>query len=152
MSYISPQSHLLNLLFWLQKKLQNSLFPSDFLKFVCEWLDPEDRIHQKDWTRVAEIGLGLTFAEIRRIRDLKESAGRSPTEYLLEQWVEKGKTLEQFETLMKDMGVRNVVLEMKKLNLNADSSSNPRTPRESPRPPGLLRVNMVSAGIRDSTA
>ena len=114
-------------------------------------MDLEDRIHQRDWTRVAEKGLGLTFQEIMWIRD-SESARRSPTEYLLEQWVEKGKTLKQFETLMEEMGVRNVVLKMKELDLNVDSSSNPRTPRESPRPPALLRVNMVSAGIRDSTA
>ena len=80
---------------------------------------------------MAEKGLGLTFAEIRYIRDLKESAGRSPTEKLLDQWTEKGKTLEKFETLMKDMGLRNVVVKLRELKLN--TSIEPGRPQESPR-------------------
>ena len=102
---------------------------------------------------MAERGLGLTLIEIRCIRDLKESAGRSPTEKLLDQWAEKGKTLKQFETLMKEMGLRNVVLKMK--NLNADTSSKPGTPRGSPRikgSPGQHRGNVASAEARVSKA
>ena len=58
---------------------------------ICSLLDVEDRIHQKNWMQVAEKGLGLNFAEIRYIRDLKESAGRSSIEKLLDRWTEKGK-------------------------------------------------------------
>ena len=79
---LSTEKHSCYLL-CLQEKLRSSLFPPDFRKYVCPLLDVEDRIHQKDWTRVAEKGLGLTLIEIRCIRDLKESAGRSPTEKLL---------------------------------------------------------------------
>ena len=117
--------------FGFRGKLQNSLFPSDLRKYVCDTLDNEDRIEQRDWIRLAEKGLGLTFGEIRNIRNLQRSAGKSPTEILLDQWAEEGKTLKQFEVLMTEMRVRSVVLKMK--DLNAGTSSNPGTPRESPR-------------------
>ena len=70
---------------------------------------------------MAEKGLGLSLIQIRCIRDLKESAGRSSTEKLLDQWTEQGKTLEEFETLMKEMGLRNVVVKLRELKLNASS-------------------------------
>ena len=127
------------------------MFPSDLREYLRKVLDVEDRIHQKDWIGFAEKGLGLTYGDIRYIRDLKETADKSPTERLLDQWAEKGKTLKQFEKLMKEMGVRNVVLKMK--TLKADTSSNPGTPKGSPRirrSPGQHRG--TDAEIRDSIA
>ena len=115
-----PYLHIMSI-FCLQQKPKQCLFPVYFRRYVCSLLDVEDRIHQKDWTQVAEKGLGLSLTEIRWIRDLKESAGRSPTEKLLDQWTEQGKTLEEFETLMKEMGLRNVVVKLRELKLNTSS-------------------------------
>ena len=102
-------------------------FPMKLHKFICHTLDVEDKVHQRDWTQIAihSQGLKLSQTEIRHIKDLKNTTGKSPTENLLNQWEEKGHTIEQFEVLMEKIGLRNIVNEIEKFKSGDHQSYHP---------------------------
>ncbi len=70
-------------------------------------LEPEDRLHGNDWRMVAN-HLKLPYYEVKW---LQEQAGTryGPVEYLLQNWEQDHRSLEEFSQLMYDISRHDVV-------------------------------------------
>mgnify|MGYP001547573180 CR=1 FL=1 len=99
-----------------------SEFPLRLRRFIIHHLDPEDKLEMNNWRCLVEY-LHLPFSEEHWLEDQK-NFGRSPTDLLLSRWIMAGKSLQEFNNLMKEIRRPDIVDEIRKYLKNEQQQSN----------------------------